>query len=68
MAGSILEKDREARGWAGKELGRLGRVGREEKKERPVGLGCAGGKGERGKRNREWARPKEREREKKKCI
>jgi hypothetical protein len=28
------------------------------KKKRPVGLGLVGGKGERGKRKREWAEPK----------
>jgi hypothetical protein len=42
--------------------------GGKEKKKRPVGLGLAGGKGERGKRKREWAEPKEKKREKKKCI
>jgi hypothetical protein len=33
--------------------------------KRPVGLGLAGGKRERGKRKREWAGPKEKERGKK---
>jgi hypothetical protein len=52
----------EERNWAG--WAARGR----EKKEKAAVLGLAGRKGERGKRKREWAGPKEKKREKKKCI
>jgi hypothetical protein len=46
-------------GWAAR--------GEEKKRKRPSGLGCAEGKKERegGEREREWAGPKEKKREKK---
>jgi hypothetical protein len=49
-------------------LGQLATRWRERKKEKAAGLGLAGRNGEKGKRKREWAGPKEKEREKKKCI
>jgi hypothetical protein len=50
------ERERGAPAWVGREgvtrLGRLGRAG-VEKKKRPLGLGLAGGRGERGEIERE---------------
>jgi hypothetical protein len=57
--------------WAGGGAGRLGLSGRagerKGEEERPAGLGPQGRK-DRKRREREWAGPKEKKREKKNCI
>jgi hypothetical protein len=50
------------------QLGWLGRAGRRKKRKRPAGLGHAGREGEREKEKERVAGPKEKKREKKKCI